>query len=53
MYLSYVVLVHDVVKFYLFMVSIIVNYLTVCEEFVVEHPDGPRAYFYVGVLKNI
>ena len=35
------------------MISIIVNYLTVCKEFVVEHPDGSRAYFYVGAFENI
>ena len=49
----YVILVHDVVESYFFMISIIVNYLTVCEEIVVEHPVRPRAYFYVRVFKNI
>ena len=53
MYLSYVILIHDVVEFYFFMISIIVNYRTVCKEIIVEHPERPRAYFYVGIFKNI
>ena len=40
-------------NFNFFMICIIVNYLAICEEFVVEHPDGPRTYFYVWIFENI
>ena len=40
MYLPYVVLVHDVLESYFFMIGIGADYLAVCEKFIIEHPDG-------------